>query len=228
MDALIAPIMQSVDVCNKAIEIALAEQSAQQALTALPENLLPPESKKALGDWIDSEQEYITAEEARELGAGKAEWFDDAFKQWKLCTPDICNYHSYFKYRAIKQHEPLDLSNIKGVGRNFEIKPEPVDPHAELKAMYEQQTRNGTTEFYLWEFLYLKTNEWRVIPVDVPPLFINPVQYRCTPKPTCQVRNPCDIAPFKQWKKVFNENKEKLTSSCPMWNETKESETKGA
>lgn len=36
----------------------------------------------------------------------------------------------------------------------------------------------------------------------------------------------CDIAPFKQWKKVFNENKDQLTDSCPMWNETKESETK--
>lgn len=26
----------------------------------------------------------------------------------------------------------------------------------------------------------------------------------------------CDIAPFKQWKKVFEENKDQLTTSCPM------------
>ena len=130
-------------LANRAIEIALAEQSTEQ---------------------------YITAEEARAMGAGKAEWFDDAFNQWNLCTPDICNYHPYFKYRAIKQ-------------------PEPVHPHAELKAMYEQQVKDGMTEFYVWEFLYLKTNEWRVIPTEEPPQFINPVQYRCTPKPTCQVQN---------------------------------------
>jgi hypothetical protein len=41
--------MKNVDICNKAIEIALAEQSAQQ-------------------------ETYITAEQARELGAGNVEF----------------------------------------------------------------------------------------------------------------------------------------------------------
>jgi HNH endonuclease len=45
------------NIANKAIEIALAEQQAQKALESLPENLILPESKAALGDWIDSEQE---------------------------------------------------------------------------------------------------------------------------------------------------------------------------
>lgn len=120
------------------------------------------------------EQPLISADEARKLGAGNAEYFDSSLGMWQVCKIWCAYSTKYsdgaaFKYRAIKQ--------------------KPVEPHAELKAMYEQQVKNGTTGFYLWEFLHLKTNEWRVIPADAPPLFINPVKYRCTPKPTCQVRN---------------------------------------
>ena len=82
------------NIANKAIEIALAEQQAQKALESLPENLILPESKAALGDWIDSEQET-----------------------------------------CIKQAQP-----------------EPVDPHAALRAEYAKQVKEGTTGFYLWEF----------------------------------------------------------------------------
>jgi hypothetical protein len=122
-----------LDFVNKVNSIALAEQQSKEALAALPENLLPPESKKLLGDWIDSQQEseYITAAQARELGAGNAEYFQAGV--WIPCDFD-CSYLGSIKYRAIKAQS------------------EPVDKHAELRAEYAKQVAEGTTKFYLWEY----------------------------------------------------------------------------
>ena len=92
------------NIANKAIEIALAEQQAQKALESLPENLILPESKAALGDWIDSEQETcIKQAQARKLGAGNAEFLSTTHPpRWLMCNPS-CMYSDSYKYRAIKQ-----------------------------------------------------------------------------------------------------------------------------
>jgi hypothetical protein len=77
---------------------------------------------------------YITAAQARELGAGNAEYFQES-EGWMVCDP-FCYYAERYKYRAIKQAQP-----------------EPVDPHAALRAEYAKQVAEGTTGFYLWEVL---------------------------------------------------------------------------
>jgi len=78
--------LKNVDICNKANEIALAEQQ---------------------------ESEYITAAQARELGAGNAEIRNAHTDNWIVCGEGF-KYHPDFIYRAIKQAQP-----------------EPVDPHAD-------------------------------------------------------------------------------------------------
>ena len=134
----------AVDICNKAIEIALTEQSTEQ---------------------------YITAEEARKLGAGKAEWQGDS-GEWYECG-ERCSYNKTWgdlplKYRAIKQ-------------------PEPVEPHAELKAMYAQQVKDGTLDNFVWEYRdkYQVGAPWTM---TIKPNF-TASEYRCTHKATCQVKN---------------------------------------
>ena len=72
------------------------------------------------------ESEYITAEQARELGAGNAEFFGNDTQSWYECEAG-CKYFSEIynkpvKYRAIKQAQP-----------------EPVDQHAKLRAEYAKQ-----------------------------------------------------------------------------------------
>ena len=100
-----------VDVFNAAQKLAEANAEQEQYSTNVIESGLTVKIPDSVlhdcnGKPLKKEQTLISAEEARKLGAGKAEWFDCAFKQWKLCTPDICNYHPYFKYRAIEQ-EPV-------------------------------------------------------------------------------------------------------------------------
>jgi hypothetical protein len=87
--------LKNVDICNKANEIALAEQQ---------------------------ESEYITAAQARELGAGKAEYtyemLEGGWSKWNTCLKSCAYVPSgagwKVKYRTIKQAQP-----------------EPVDPHAD-------------------------------------------------------------------------------------------------
>jgi hypothetical protein len=73
------------------------------------------------------ESEYITAAQARELGAGNAEWRHKTYRpKWVLCN-EHCPYKSvidgiHVQYRAIKQAQP-----------------EPVDPHTALRAEYDKQ-----------------------------------------------------------------------------------------
>lgn len=62
-----------------------------------------------------------------------------------------------------------------------------VEPHAELKALYAQQVKEGTLDNYVWWFRNGMV-EWLSIKTDLG-IFHACNEYRCTPKPTCQVRN---------------------------------------
>lgn len=79
-----------VDVFNRAQE--LAEANAQQ-------------------------EQYISAEEARKLGAGNAEWYEDYRKGWEVCDKDT--FEEGCQYRAIKQPEPVieDVSLADSIER---------------------------------------------------------------------------------------------------------------
>jgi hypothetical protein len=46
------------------------------------------------------EIEYITAAQARELGAGNAEWLQPYYNEWCVCD-ESCRYAVELKYRAI-------------------------------------------------------------------------------------------------------------------------------
>lgn len=201
-------------ICNKAIEIALAEQATEQ---------------------------YITAEEAQKLGAGKAEWYHRDLGDWAICS-EAFNYlvegnGAMYKYRAIKQEPVEPINHIELLGEiygflqsicpegiadeAFRIVPEAirtqaiaryaepsdairervrhtqevgrteVEPHAELKAMYEQQVEDGTIMDFVWEYLpnYAQWNWLGLNGETIVPSWNKQYQYRCTPKPTCQVRN---------------------------------------
>jgi hypothetical protein len=111
------------------------------------------------------ESEYITAAQARELGAGKSE-IEIVPGGWIVCGA-ACGYIDKYlgidiKYRAIKQAQPEPVcqwqenDNSRGFDKLAEKQsPElliPVDPHAELRAEYAKQVEEGTTGFYLWGF----------------------------------------------------------------------------
>jgi hypothetical protein len=116
--------VELLEIFNKRIDKVNAEQQetiypkiSENVLDAAKEQLKYRESK------------YITAAQARELGAGKAEWSCEINgEHWYACT-DGCGYASHsqitgvpIKYRAIKQAQP-----------------EPVDPHAaEIAALKAQ------------------------------------------------------------------------------------------
>ena len=124
---------------NKAIEIALAEQRQEQLL--------------------------ISADEARKLGAGNAEWRWECGK-WAVINR-LFPYFTEAQYRAIKQpdqtctrshpHELMseqckELTKIAKANYEKAYPPEPVEPHAELKALYEQQVKDGTLKDFIWSF----------------------------------------------------------------------------
>lgn len=144
----------------KAIELALAEQSAR-----------PESNLKFDGELPRTESEFITAAQARELGFGNAEWFNKLSKTWVVCSRD-CGYNEFqangdkFEYRAIKQAQP-----------------EPIDKHAELRAEYEAQVAGGTIRFYIWEYKskaigkYLPIKKWNE-PCE--PSWLQCTEYRCT------------------------------------------------
>lgn len=56
----------------------------------------------------EQEQPLISAEEARKLGAGKAEFLGKFSGNWIVCE-EFCSYSSDYKYRAIKQPEPATI-----------------------------------------------------------------------------------------------------------------------
>ena len=124
-------------------------------------------------------EQYITAEEAQKLGVGKAEW-QGASGAWYKCG-EGCGYNktwgsSLIQYRAIKQ-------------------PEPVEPHAELKAMYAQQVKDGTLKDFIWSFKN-KPEDTETQCINNP-VFSPTTAYFCTPISEhfvykhlyCQVRN---------------------------------------
>jgi hypothetical protein len=117
-------------------------------------------------DKANAQQEtYITAVQARELGAS-AEYYASAEDYWKTCAflevfPSAFEDGEVIKYRAIKQAQP-----------------EPVDKHAALRAEYATQVAEGTTEFYLWELKNSATNGWEKIFSTVG--FYLHTEYRCT------------------------------------------------
>jgi hypothetical protein len=116
------------------------------------------------------EIEYITAEQARELGAGKAEWrFAKSDGVWCVCGK-YCEYleHSWFgnrpiKYRAVKQAQP-----------------EPVDPHAALRAEYAKQVKEGTLGNFVWSFKNKPDDTETECVAD--PVWSLTTAYFCTPK----------------------------------------------
>ena len=112
------------------------------------------------------ESKYITAEQARELGAGNAEFHKPVPAYQSLNEWDVVGYtHQYShhnKYRPIKQAPPV-----------------PVDPHAALRAEYAKQVKEGTTGFYLWEFKNGMTTTWTAVN-DGLGMFYSINQYRCT------------------------------------------------
>lgn len=138
---------------NKAIEIALAEANAQQ-------------------------ETQISAEEARKLGAGNAEWFG-TFSSWIVCS-EAFQYPTWsgtskIKYRAI---QPKAQPEPQRAACPQPPKKEPVDPHAALRAEYVRQRDAVPCElgFYLWEASALP-NKWTDI--GIPDWSLN-LQYRCT------------------------------------------------
>jgi hypothetical protein len=170
-----------MDVCNKAIEIALAEQKSIEMIRNID---------------IDWQEPYITAAQARELGAGNAEYSLDE-DVWCVCS-DRCEYgtvarysQKQYKYRAIKaQTEPVD-NDVEFLKRfkenvltdvNRALQSEPLDPHASLRAEYIRQRDAVPCElgFYLWE---CNLNAGKTIPavwcLD-PPLFREGREYRYT------------------------------------------------
>lgn len=88
----------------------------------------------------EQEQPLISAQDARKLGAGNAEW---------LGTEGIW---------------------------------------AELKPLYEQQFKNGTLDNFVWEWKSSGSSNFETL---ITPVWfsLHDAEYRCTPKPTCQVRN---------------------------------------
>lgn len=134
--AALGESLSYVEICNKAIEIALAEQQ---------------------------ESEYITAKQARErvIAGDEIECFWPELKNdsWDICVVGQ-DYPNDFIYRAIKQAQP-----------------EPSDPHAKLRAEYAKQVKEGTVEFYLWEYKLLISDGWEDLHK---PSFFPEYEYRCT------------------------------------------------
>lgn len=216
------------------------------AVKTLPKNhdMRPNEiANVALDLRANAQQPLISAEEARKLGAGKAEYFSAA-TGWNVCQAS-CTYEKDFQYCAIKQLEPAQPFSLnatifipKRKDADTQAQPEPVDPHAALRAEYAKQIAEGTTGFHLWEASALP-NKWTDI--GIPDWSLN-LQYRCTDiscivskdgEPAIRMLRTEAQALQRQTKDThdwfaMNEQRafKKITPSCPMWNETKESETK--
>lgn len=183
-----------VAICQRAIEIAIAEADVVAAR-----------------NYTDSiaASEYITASEARALGAGNAEYHFIGDSLWRECDK-YCRYAEsglgeQFQYRAI-QRDKLEAEwvRIEGVDHDprYEQVVKPADLHAELRAQYEKQVADGTTDYYVWE------SNWRNIPTEwhvVNPQFDVAQVYRCTPKPTTTVNGETMAVEMAQ--KLFEETK---------------------
>jgi hypothetical protein len=124
----------------------------------------------------EQQETYITADKARKRGLGNAEFFGKFSNQWILCD-EFCSYRPDFKYRAIKQPEPVEPQQA---AYPQPPKKEPVDPHVALRAEYAKQEEEGTTRFYLWEYRYSDSMTDFLPVADQVPLFDRNTKYRCT------------------------------------------------
>jgi hypothetical protein len=106
------------------------------------------------------QETYITADQAQKRGAGNAEYRSNKFWVWQTCGENFM-YWSTLQYRAIKQAQP-----------------EPVDPHAALRAEYGKQVMLGTVKFYKWECKFDNYYDWSEVSVGAG--FSSNKQYRCT------------------------------------------------
>lgn len=206
------------------------EQAIAFAGAVFPLELLKIYNERIDKANAEQERPIITAEEARKLGAGKAEFQND-FGEWVICGEEHLNYVA--KYRAIKQPEPVAIGMRDAIYKDstpklhvgsssfedwFQVQPfatqvgikqmcrdsyaagmgdplvtyaapsEPVEPHVELRAMYEQQVKDGTLDDYYWEYKF-STFQWLPANMFKGMDWSDKTELRCTPKPTCQIKN---------------------------------------
>ena len=125
-----------------------------------------------------SQEQYITPEEARKRPLQDVDWYHSE-DGW--ITPTAWHiYSDNRKYRLAwhVKHPATEHAQPGSV---------PAVPHAELKAMYEQQVKDGTLDNFVWEFTRVGCN-WAKIVFEIG-TFFEYNEYRCTPKPTCQIKN---------------------------------------
>ena len=171
-----------VDVFNKAQE--LAEGLGLQVGYACSANC----NEQATQD------QFISAEQARALGAGNAEFHATGWASWHICG-ETCNYFDGYQYRAIRKEVPAEPLNeletklAEALQTIFVL----VEPHAELKALYAQQVTDGTLDDFVWEFLNEAGDYQHCFSamdgIASEPLWFAHKKYRCTLQPTCQVKN---------------------------------------
>ena len=111
-----------------------------------------------------TQDQFISADDALKLGEDGAEWTIEDIGGWIKCGKG-CKYKEKLfdqvvKYRAIRKEVP-------------------AEPHAELRALYAQQVKNGTLGDFVWEFE--DSSGWNLCYPQ--PVFRPFLQYRCTPKP---------------------------------------------
>lgn len=164
-----------------------------------------------------TQDKFITAEEARKLGA-RAELFlryypaETTAGYWRSCK-DLKSFRVAFddgeviKYRAIKKEMPAEptFAGLKKVSTE-KLSPEfekilhdnlwelyetdaPAEPHAELKAMYEQQVKNtaegkaGGLDDFVWEYSLKYSHVWEHENPPSPDWMNQKMHtWRCTPK----------------------------------------------
>lgn len=133
------------EIANRANEIAEAEAA-----------------KSVHPDSIEADR-YITAEQAKALGAGNAEWRSySKTAKWNVCTDYNCEYATGFEYRATQA--------------------KPTEPHAELKALYQKHVDEGTVGNYVWELkTIVNPDVWQTL-TGIKPSWTDTTQYRCIPK----------------------------------------------
>jgi hypothetical protein len=203
-----------MDVCNKAIEIALAEQKSIEMIRNIDI------------DWQESE--YITAAQARELGAGNAEYRSNKFWVWQTCGENFIYWDTSLQYRAIKQAQPEPVEqwqendNSRGFDKLAEKQsPElliPVDPHATLRAEYIRQRDAVPCElgFYLWKGKNANSSNWHdATGCDI--FFAKDCEYRYTDI-SCYVAKDDEITATRMLRTAAQELQRKLGDTVDWFN----------
>lgn len=151
------------------VNAAIAQESAEQA----------------------TQNQLITAEQARALGAGNAEYIFLGAAKWMTRTENCCYLDTdvyQYKYRAIKKEVPAEPQVAA-----WPTPHEKVEPHAELRRLYAQQVKDGTLGNFDWTYKYNLQNTF--VPLDASCfvrrefVMYKDHDYQCVPKLTCEVRN---------------------------------------